>query len=228
MATSPRVVILSPDLKESSDFAEWLRAEGFDPVRKFLPEAAVNDLQDRACDLLIADMTLAVRDRVFESLRRSRRNQRTPAVLVGGKDAQAQDRASSWRAYYLERPVEQAQLVCTASMAIIEGRPVRRSPRKSIGRFEAVVNGTPAHIVDVSKEGLRLELPRGRKSSPPPPYFAVRIPMVGVALKVQRVWASTRGGDRFACGGTLAQNTAKAEQGWQGFVEAVPTVGGPA
>jgi len=221
---SPRIVIATSDLRESGAFTDWLHTEGFAPVRKILPEAAASDLQARACDLLITDMKLAAKDGLVETLRKSPRNRRTPAVLIGaGPDAQA--RADAWGIYYLERPVERASLVATASMAIMEGRPIRRSPRKTIGRFEAVINDSPAYIVDVSREGLRLEIPRDRNSSPPPPVFAVRIPMVGVALKAQRVWASTQTGDLFACGATLACNDRKAEQGWRAFIDAVPTMG---
>jgi AmiR/NasT family two-component response regulator len=226
MKTSPRIVITTPDLRESSNFADWMDAEGFTPIRKILPAAAASEVQSRACDLLIADITVAVRDKLFEALRTSPHNRRTPIVLVGGGDEDERARADMWHAFYVERPVDGASLVCAASMAMLEGRPVRRFPRKSIDRFQAVVNDVPAYIVDVSKEGLRLEIPRDRKASPPLPHFKVRIPMVGLALTVQRVWASSRDSGAFACGGALAQNRPKATQGWQAFVDAVPTVGG--
>ena len=34
-------------------------------------------------------------------------------------------------------------------MALMEDRPVRRSPRKTVQRFDALVNGEPAAIVDL-------------------------------------------------------------------------------
>jgi len=221
MATSARILIACSKPAESETFAEWLRAAGFTTVRVVQPAEAADDLRRRGCDLLIADVKLAVRDKLVASLRTSAQNRQAALVLVGDADPQDQARAHAWRAYYVERPIDQAWLVCAASMAVAEGRPLQRSPRKPIGRFEAVVNGAPAYIVDVSREGLKLEIPRDGRSSLPP-VFGVRIPLVGVGLVVKRVWARPRSHDMLVCGGTLAPNQPAAEQGWQAFVDAVP------
>ena len=60
-------------------------------------------------------------------------------------------------------------------------RPTRRSVRKAVNRFEAVANGVASHVVDVSYEGLRLEMLRDRQAVPPP-YFNVRLPLIGVIV----------------------------------------------
>ena len=67
-------------------------------------------------------------------------------------------------------------------------------------------------MVDVSNEGLRLELPHDRRLAPTP-YFNVVVPMIGVGVTVQRMWARTTSGKAPAvtwCGGALSQNHAKA------------------
>ena len=110
-------------------------------------------------------------------------------------------------------------------MALMEDRPVRRSPRKMVQRFDALVNGEPAAIVDVSAEGFRLELPRTRRL--PPPFFGVRIPLVGVAIIASRRWAMSPSKDaaRIWCGAALSSNPSGAEEVWRSFVDTVPVVG---
>jgi hypothetical protein len=125
---------------------------------------------------------------------------------------------------YLGRPVERATLMCTITMAMMDERPVRRSPRKNVDRFEAVVDGTRSNIIDVSPEGLRLEIPADRRSAPPP-FFSVRVPVIGVALIVQRMWAIRRSAAISWYGGELARNSSRAEQAWRDFVDAIPRNG---
>jgi hypothetical protein len=117
-------------------------------------------------------------------------------------------------------------LRCYVSMSILDNRTLRRSVRKSVNRFDAVVNGVPSHIVDVSAEGLRLEVP-GERRAALPPYFTVRVPLVGVAVTVQRMWtrSSTRRSAAIWYGGALSQNRVTINQAWRQFVETVPSGG---
>jgi hypothetical protein len=88
-----------------------------------------------------------------------------------------------------------------------------------------MVDGVPSYIIDVSPEGLRLEVPRTRKAAPPPPFFSVRVPLIGVALIVRRMWASRPpepGREATWYGGELAQNSRRVELAWLGLVDALP------
>lgn len=92
--------------------------------------------------------------------------------------------------------------------------------------FEAVVEGAKAYIIDISNEGLRLALPRGRFA--PLPHFVIRVPLIGVALTVRRVWMSAAPVESSAgawCGVELHQPPPRAEQSWRMFVS---TASGPA
>ena len=107
-------------------------------------------------------------------------------------------------------------------MAIAEGRPPRRSVRKCISPFEALVEGAQAYIIDISNEGLRLALPRGRCA--PPPHFTFRIPLIGAALTVRRVWMSAAPAEYSEaawCGVELYQPNPRAAQSWRTFVSTV-------
>ena len=186
----PRVVIASPIGTEGELLADWLTSEGFDPVKAVTPGGALAAITARPHDLLIADAGMAFKDGLEAASRPYRRNPATPAIVIGDS-ASMQAQAEVRGAMYLGRPVDREMLMCSITMATMDERPVRRSPRKLVDRFDAIVDGTRSHIIDVSPEGLRLEIPSDRRSSPPP-YFSVRVPMIGVALIVQRMWAARR------------------------------------
>jgi hypothetical protein len=223
MSFRPRVIVALPDPVECATVAEWLVADGFDPVRRPNPRSAAAEMQVRAFDLLITDATVETRDELLAASRG--RNPSTPIVVIGNNTVGDSPVGATM---YLERPIERAVFVCTVTMAIMDGRPPRRSPRKPANRFEAVANGVPCHIIDVSTEGLRLEIQR-QHLPVPPPYFNVRVPLVGVAVTVQRKWARSLHGQGPPlvtwCGGVLTANRPGVEQRWRLFVDMIPVVG---
>lgn len=223
MANRPRIILALPDVDECATVAEWLVTDGFEPVRRPSPRTAAEEMRARPFDLLVTDAAVAVRDRLLAASRG--RNPWTAAIVVGNGPMDDPRDALSM---YLIRPLARGTFVCTVSMAMMDGRPTRRSARKIANRFEAIVNGVPSHIIDVSTEGLRIEIPRQRLSIPPP-YFNVRLPLMGIAVIVQRMWARTSPGQERApitwCGGALSANRPGAEQGWRAFVDMIPTVG---
>jgi DNA-binding response OmpR family regulator len=224
MAGRPRIVIASPYLAESEMLSDWLSSDGCDPIRTSNCADAMTVVQACRFDLLIADGTFAFRDGLDAATRKHRRNAQTPIVVMGESKAE-QVQADQKGAMYLGRPVDRATLQCTVSMALMEERPTRRSPRKPVNRIPAVVDGVPSHILDVSPEGLRLEIPRDRLSSLAP-YFSVRVPVIGVSLLVQRMWGIVHPGtapvDVTWYGGALSRNAFKDEAAWNRFVDAIP------
>jgi len=212
----PRIIISLPDPTESATVAEWLLAEGYEPVRRPTLQAAADEMRDRSFALLIVDAGYALKRGLHPP-----RN--APTIIIGDAGPGPQAESISGQTVYLPRPVDRAMLGCFVSMAIIDERPARRSTRKPLNRFDAVVNGVPSHILDVSFEGLRLEVASARKAALPP-YFTVRVPLVGVAVTVQRMW--TRSSPKRAAiwyGGALSQNRFAANEAWRRFVDTVPS-----
>ncbi len=223
MAVSPRVIVALPDVVECATIGEWLSANHFEPVRQENARTAAREMHARDFDLLVTDATFAVRDGLLNVSRQ--RNPSTAAVVIGN-GAEVDPRVSR-HAMYLDRPLDRATLLCTVMMAIMEGRPMRRSPRKIANCFEAVVNDAPSRIIDASHHGLLLEMP-GRGRSDVPVHFNVRVPLIGVAVTVQRVWARSATGlstPAMWCGLALSTNRPASEQGWRGFVDMLPVVG---
>lgn len=224
MSSRLRIVIASAHPGECQALAEWLASDGFEPVPVSSLRAAQSEVEARPFDLLISDVTFAFRDGLHAIGRGRMRNPHTPIVVVGDDDSAARRHAERRHAMFLERPVDRTALLCFVAMAAGEARPARQSPRKSVGRFEALVDGAPSCLIDVSNEGLRLESARDRRASPP--YFSVKVPIVGVTLMVQRVWTNgvvgTTGQPLTWYGGALVYNPLKIERVWRKFVDAVP------
>jgi len=218
----PRVVVALADPAETSLVAEWLVAEGFEPVRRASARAAQEEIQARPYDLLVTDAALTECGALLMASRA--RRPKTPCVLLDEGTAAIRHDPASALVMRIARPLERAMFTCTVSMAILDGRPLRRSLRKPVSRFEVIVNGVRSELIDVSNEGLRFAMPQGRQAVPPP-YFNVRVPLVGVALTVQRMWARSLPGNgrpELWCGAALAGNRPQAEGGWRMFVDTIP------
>src|ERR1044071_8087044 len=123
MAQRPRIVIALPDLAENSAVADWLTVEGFECVRRPTVKSAAEEMQAPPFDLLVADAAFAFSDGLHRMS--PSRNPTTPTIVVGDALVADQCEAASW-AMYLARPIDYALLVCTVSMAIMDGRPLRR------------------------------------------------------------------------------------------------------
>ena len=226
MSDRPRVILAIPDFRECTALSDWLLEDGLEPVRRPTAGAALEEMRARPFDLLIADADLAFNHGLRAGGRM--RHPGIPTLVVGDADAGRRCQSAGHWAMFVERPVDRAMVSCIVSMAILDARPARRSARKPVSGFNAFVNGVPAHILDISNEGVRVALPAERRWAPPP-YFSVRISMIGVAVMVQRMWAlPSSTGDRrdLTCGGALASNRLSAEQSWRAFVEAVPAGAG--
>lgn len=222
----PRIIVATPDPAECEVVAGWMAAEGFEPVTCTTLAATAEAVQTQGFDLFVADFSFAFRYRLHETSRRRVRDNKTPTIVIGDLDVADQTRAQGGpRVMYVARPVERAALVCLVSMAMFDGRPGRRSPRKAIKPLNATVNGAPSHIVDVSFEGLRLELPRDGRPSVPP-VFRVVVPMTGLTLTVKRAWTLATPGAKVGagslqCGGSVEDP--RAEKTWRGLVDTLPT-----
>ena len=221
MGQRPRVVVACPDLLESELLVEWL-SDGHDPFPTRLLQGAVHQVQSRQAHLVVADARFAFDDGLLSICRGG--SAPTPLVVVGDASAAREAAAERHGAFYVVRPVSRELLMCSVAMALVDARPVRRSPRIAVPRLEATADGIAASLLDVANEGLRIEISRGRRSALPP-FFTLRVPMVGLSLVVQRIWMSAAADQAAAhtwCGGALADNAAGQVQKWRAFVGMVP------
>jgi hypothetical protein len=221
MSVRPRVLVASAERTECDAICDWLRSEGIDPVPGRALEGTLRHMDGMPLDAIIAGVEFAFAGAVKAA--RTARQSRAPIIALTADRA---DEAAADRAGYFSasRPISRDVLMCSVTMALAESRPVRRSPRKAVATMEAVAEGLPALLVDVSNEGLRLHLPRSHR--PLPPVFTVRVPLVGIVLSVHRCWtrpsAASGAAAGSVCGMALGSNPPAREQGWRRFVDIVP------
>jgi hypothetical protein len=219
-----QVIVATPDINESGRLVAWLEAEGFEVIPRSTAKSAVDAVAAVPFDLLIADcgFTLTGGVRGF-GLARVRE---TPVIVLGDAAGERACAPFGSQVMFIERPFDRAVFICMVTMALMDARAERRSPRRTINPFAATVNGVPSHILDVSNEGVRLELPRDRRMVTP--HFVMRVPLIGVGVAVQRVWVRVPGpaepADLMWCGGQLTQNGIIAEQGWRRFIDTLVSV----
>jgi hypothetical protein len=216
----PRIIVATPDPAECEVLAGWLAADGFEPIKCTTLASAAAAVETQTFEIFVADFTFAFRHRLHEVSRRRVRDQKTPTIVIGDLEVPEQAKAEGRRVMYVSRPVEQAALMCLVSMAVFDGRPGRRSPRKNISKLAAVVNAGPSHILDVSLEGLRLAMPKDGRPSPPP-AFNVGVPMTGLTVTVKRMWVRATAGS-LLCGVAVADPG--REKAWRLLVDTLPAV----
>ena len=162
--TSTTVGIACSVPSERAAFVEWLAAVGCPTRVDARPQgtdarsetAAHRSARGQRRSRVAARLADRVEDPHPEPAARRRRPARIRArrSLAAGQVA-------------LDRPTSADALAIGVALALAEGRPVRRSARKSVLYLPATVNGVVSQVVDVSDEGVRLQLKNDTPSTLP-------------------------------------------------------------
>lgn len=221
MSNRPRIGLACPRPGERAAFQEWLDTAKFVPVPMIDAGSIVRELAGASFEVLIIDADLSAAADTSVVLRRLGQNR--PMIVIGDVGMPIVADAVRSGVTYLTRPVERDALMLAVALALGEGRPVRRSPRRAVMGLDATVDGVAARLLDVSYEGIRLELPERHRSCVPP-IFTVRVPMFDVIVEGRRVWVNAL--DRVPgavwCGVRLGKHTERATTAWQRLVESAP------
>jgi hypothetical protein len=220
MPTIERIGVACPILGERATFQDWLGAAGYEPVPMLDLDQLTRDLSTRPIEALIADVSQVSAIDLPRFLRVLGPNR--PLIVVGEPEnaLETVPRDVTW----IDRPVTRDNFLLSIALALAEGRPARRSPRKRVPRLLSQVDGVSSKVMDVSTEGVRLEL--GVTPSVLPPYFTLRVPAFGVATRVKRVWVAAPGQGSVWCGGIIERGQpAKVETAWTRFLDTAPTTG---
>jgi hypothetical protein len=86
------------------------------------------------------------------------------------------------------------------------------------------IDGVSSKLVDISAEGVRLEI-SGASPAALPPFFTLRVPGFGVAAKVKRVWVAMPAQGSMWCGGIVERQADKNAAAWNKFVANAPGSG---
>ena len=227
MPLRQQVIVATPTADEGEELSAWLHTEGFEPLLKPTAKSASEAVALQLFDLAVVDASFVL-DGGLRAYGLARFRE-TPMIVLGDAFDGSACAPLGAQIMFLERPIDRMTFICTVTMALMEGRPNRRSPRRTIRPFEATVNGVKSYILDVSREGVRLEMRKDNRMVTP--QFALRIPLVGVGVSVQRVWVRVPRPDEHLdvmwCGGQLGKNTELADQTWLRFIDTVASVAPP-
>jgi hypothetical protein len=220
MSSRVRVGVACPIPAERAAFLEWLEGAHYEAVGLLDLASIVNSLETRPFEVLVADVKIFKKDDLPFITRLLGPNR--PLILVGDKGTPAASipREASW----LDRGVAQDALLLSVALALAEGRPARRSPRRPVTNLLSSIDGITSSVLDVSQEGVRLEV-TGTTSSALPPMFTMRVPAFGVVTTVKRVWVAQPGRRAVWCGGTVMRASPKAAFAWKTLLENAPTTG---
>jgi hypothetical protein len=213
-----KIGVACPIPGERAAFLEWLNLAGYEPVPTISLDTVARDLAQKPIEALIADVALVSKadlPRIVKMLGPNR-----ALLLVGAPKDAIEDvpRDATW----IDRPVTRETFLLSVALALAEGRPARRSPRKLVPRLLSSVEGMTSKIVDVSTEGVRLEI-AGASPAVLPPYFVLKVPAFGVAAKVKRVWVAAPGQGAVWCGGIIEKPKERAaKHTWNHFVANAP------
>lgn len=219
-ASSVKIGVACPIPGERAAFLEWLTLAGYEPVPMLNLDTVGRDLNARPIEALVADVSLvsaADLPRIVKTLGPNR-----SLVLVGDPKDAIEDvpRDATW----VDRPVTRETFLLSVALALAEGRPARRSPRKMVPKLLSSVDGVSSKLVDISAEGVRLEI-TGATPAALPPFFTLRVPGFGVAAKVKRVWVAMPAQGSMWCGGIVERQAGKNAVAWNKFVANAPGSG---
>lgn len=216
-AHTVKVGVACPIPGERAAFLEWLALAGYEPIPMLGIDTVGRELSTRPLEALIADVSLvsaADLPRIVKTLGPNR-----PLVLVGNPEDALEEvpRDATW----IDRPVTRDTFLLSVALALAEGRPARRSPRKIVPKLTSSVDGVSSNVVDVSAEGVRLEI-TGVAAVALPPYFTLRVPGFGVSATVKRVWVAMPAAGSMWCGGIVDRKVERNVAAWNKFITNAP------
>ncbi|MEW6323709.1 MAG: hypothetical protein AB1635_21770 [Acidobacteriota bacterium] len=215
----PLIAVASPLPGERSACLQWLESGGYVVLPLLSLNDLARDLERYPFEALVADADLVFSRGLLRVMRDLTINR--PLMVIGPEGpgrAEVEIRGSS----YLARPLAREMLMLSLALSLAEGRPARRSPRRVVPRLPALIDGVPAFMLDVSYEGMRLEIPGPRRLTLPP-QFTVSLPLFNLAVTAKRVWVngatpSTDAG-AMQCGAAISVEQPGRAAAWRALVE---------
>ena len=141
-----------------------------------------------------------------------------PTIVLGNADHVLEREAEHAGAQYVIAPTDPTELVALVRRAANGEEPARRWTRvRPLADVNAVADGHPAHVVDISYGGIGLAVPR-EDAGRLPEEVQVALPELGVTVTAQRVWSRTEA-DHVRYGLRLPAITPDGVASWRAIVE---------
>ena len=218
MSERPSIALACAPSSERASVLEWLTGSGYDPVA--VPDLSLldEDMHTNAIEAVIVDMAFLPRESDVSGLVRRLGNNR-PLLVLG--DAGRLPATLLGELSVVARPITREALLLSVGLALAEGRPARKSPRRSIEPIPAAAHGTAATVVEASAGGVGIEVTSARPTVLPP-FFSLRIAAFGVHVVVKRAWMAPVAPGVMRCGGTVEGDLPGATRSWPEFAREAP------
>lgn len=223
MSSSRRALIVSSEPGRRDELRRWVSTDGYATAAVDDFREARRELERAAPDLLVADLKLGAYNGLHLVIWARGRALKTKAILIGEADSVLQREAHREGATYLTPPLEAKPFLESVATLFASYHPARRSQRKRVC-LDATVDGVLASVVELSYEGLRLELPNAEGFTLPP-FLTVKVPSCDTVWRVRRVWLGPPPDDArgaLMCGAALPTTDAAALAQWRRMVDAAP------
>jgi hypothetical protein len=220
-ANAVKIGVACPIPGERAAFLEWLSLSGYQPAPMISLDSIGRELSGaQPIEALIADVSLVSKADLARLIKVLGPNR--PVILVGAPEDAIEDvpRDAAW----MDRPVTRDAFLLSVALGLAEGRPSRRSPRKPVPKLLSSIDGVTSKVLDISIEGVRLEI-SGSSPSSLPPFFTLKVPGFGVMTKVKRVWVATPAQGSVWCGGIIERPSEAAVAAWKKFIANAPHYG---
>ena len=172
-------------------------------------------------DLLLVDLRLNAAGNARLVMRSRLERPALPVIVAHESDEMGVDGdAMRLGVEFVRASAERQELLQLVGAAIERHRraqpPVRRWSRQPApGPVRVRAGDAPAHVVDTSHGGVRLEMEEGGSL---PAAFDIVLPQTGATIRARRAWLSSPTDEPASCGAEIDE---AARHAWRHFVESL-------
>jgi hypothetical protein len=187
-------------------------------------ESAKQSLAQPSTDVLITDVRLGAFNGLHLALRRHLDQSQSASIITSSHpDRFLEKEALQIRAPFLLKPLRSLELLTVIEKIVSGTVPAdalrRWSRRRFSTPYSAVVNESPVSIIDVSDDGICVELPDPIRDAAV--SFRVAVPAAGVSCAAEVVWSKRdKEAGTIRYGATVQRDASKRDD-WRAFVDSV-------
>jgi hypothetical protein len=221
----PTVLLVDTDSGECAAYAAALTAVTDRVYTAPTFPLAKSALLEARPEVLVTQVRLGEFNGIHLALWGRERMPSLRVVIVGQSDPSLETEALTSGSFYLRYNDEQAVVQATLE-AIAREHPRRRWQRKQLpASLPGEIDGTAAHVLDVSYGGLRMQV-QGPFHAEPDSRLPVTIPALEVDVETTCRWiTSDDASGSYSCGVSLDDADMHAGSRWRALVDALtPTL----
>jgi CheY-like chemotaxis protein len=223
------IMVVDTDAATLLTTADVLRKAGHHATTASSFQEARRMLESSSPDLLITEIRLGAFNGLHLAVRRRLLQPQSASIVASAhSDRMLEHEARAMNVPYMLKPLDPGELLSLVNKMLratddSEPPALRRWPRRRIaGGFEAIASGSPALVLNVSDEGIGLEMYCESPGDLTPASFELSIPAFGLTISAEPVWKSIDEASGIVrCGATIVRRDDEKVDTWREFVDAL-------